>query len=658
MVYAEMTNSTLTCDQTRFNFLRKASADLSIQIDLKKLGSSRILYDTILDEYLADIHRGVHLTPLHLAALTGDTKFLDELKEECEGPATGITGEDENTKQRRHSSHANVKTAGGFTPLHLAASRGNNDVIEFLLDWSSEEATVASEEGFTALHLAAFGGWSETVKLLLEARKSDSAYVNARDKVFGRTALHIAAGRGEKDIVRLLLDMPDVNVCVPDGVRKLTPLHLAAMHGWKGYYPKRNLYLDSVIMLLEKAPAQINDKVGRMDVTLVDIALQQFNERVWRKLELMGVDNRMRFPPLHDNEDTWKNLYRQFNVSMEGHTSLHLAATQNNVDIVAHLVKVPGIDLNVPDVAYGMTPLHCSILTEALDAFKMLMSVEGVDVNAPLLPLSLLPRANAVTRLEHNESRNEDSKTKMLQPSDTALHIAIRCSPVGDLLHIVTKFCNHSKFNSTVYNDQRWVPWKLAWDRHTRENSNELREVLEMLEQHPSNATLKNAVSDEKKASQDSINAVLVTATLLAGVTFSALLQPPFGTDGVGQYNWNAVRCFWILDCLSFSFALYTILCCLGTTMRTMRSTQTQVGPKKLAAHLAMRQAHILMPLVGCLLLALGAFVAAGYGNLPRGDSSPMLVCTIFGISLVFTKALHTLLLSIKMFEGVILETA
>ncbi|MBS0204831.1 MAG: ankyrin repeat domain-containing protein [Planctomycetes bacterium] len=101
----------------------------------------------------------------------------------------------------------------GMTPLHLAADKGQDRVVEILLQAGADVNVPNANVQATPLQYAATGGFVQAVRVLLDA----NANVNATDSV-GRTPLMWAASKGQESVVKLLLERgADANQTTPAG---------------------------------------------------------------------------------------------------------------------------------------------------------------------------------------------------------------------------------------------------------------------------------------------------------------------------------------------------------------------------------------------------------------------------------------------------------
>ena len=117
-----------------------------------------------------------------------------------------------------------AKNAGGFTALIIAAQRGNEGLVELLLDGGASVHAVNNQGGDGPLHVAARERHGGVVDLLL----AQGAPVDALNGG-GMSALHLATIKGDLLIAQLLLTAgADVNGKTTDGS---TALHLAVEEG-------------------------------------------------------------------------------------------------------------------------------------------------------------------------------------------------------------------------------------------------------------------------------------------------------------------------------------------------------------------------------------------------------------------------------------------
>lgn len=143
--------------------------------------------------------------------------------------------------------------------LHVAASRGNYDLVRVLLD-RGINIDAQDSRGFTALHLAAMYGHEYTAALLL-LRHAD---VNPKDR-WGYTPLHAAGVAGEWRTVRVLVQYGGADIEATENTGK-TPLHIAVAGG----DPEDGGSLEAVIELLANGASQdAVDSSGKTPAQLV-----------------------------------------------------------------------------------------------------------------------------------------------------------------------------------------------------------------------------------------------------------------------------------------------------------------------------------------------------------------------------------------------------
>ncbi|GFG22243.1 isoform 4 of ankyrin-2 [Aspergillus udagawae] len=195
----------------------------------------------------------------------------------------------------------------GITPLHCAAHRGNEEMVELLLDHKAEINAIC-KNGNTAMHYAAEQGQRKVMKIL-QARRASSRVANRQ----GLTALHSAIGTAYDEATVPLLIKTRSDMDYPNVITGDTALHIAVEL-------KRQRI---VLFLLEKgANTNVLNKKG---LTPLQLAAKTDNCEALSVLLERGAKVEAR--------------------SMLGSRALHLAASEGNW-IAFDILLIGGADIN------------------------------------------------------------------------------------------------------------------------------------------------------------------------------------------------------------------------------------------------------------------------------------------------------------------------
>lgn len=265
------------------------------------------------------------------------------------------------------------------TPLHCAAARGNDEMVEFLLD-SGVNSNAVANDGSTALHMATQHGHRKAMKLLLcqpvNAQISNhkgsrslhlavetaaceatvpllvkhKAGVDSRNPRTGDTALHLAVEWRRPRVILFLLEQgAAVDMSNEDG---LTPLQLAV----------KTDNCEAISILLQRG-AHV-DARSFSGLTALQIAAQR---KHWIAFDLLVIGGA--------NLDTWNH---------NGETLLHEQARNSfsSTSIAAKLLKQgANIEARSPQ---GYTALQYAAMSGNKMMFMHLLSQGAkIDVLTP-----------------------------------------------------------------------------------------------------------------------------------------------------------------------------------------------------------------------------------------------------------------------------------
>eukprot|EP00210_Caulerpa_lentillifera_P005555 g5314.t1 len=202
---------------------------------------------------------------------------------------------------------------GSVSPLILAASHGHEYCVASLLA-AGADLTYQDERGWTPLHAACDNGKLHTVKVLVRyGIEFDMDFLELRTET-GWTALHNSARSGDVEILDTLVMVScDINAQCNAG---WTPLHVAVEMG----------HSDMVTHILKQPTLQLNIK-SKQGWTALHVAVDQDNVEIGKLLIQAKID-----------VDA---------TSEDGITPLHRAAYANKLEFGKLIVEKGKADLNV-----------------------------------------------------------------------------------------------------------------------------------------------------------------------------------------------------------------------------------------------------------------------------------------------------------------------
>lgn len=224
----------------------------------------------------------------------------------------------------------------------IAARHGNLDIIKYVLDKYPAMCAAHDTYGNTIFPEAIRHGHLDVVKYLIEHGKADM--LQPCKTISGHpNAVHQVAQFGHLQILKYFVEEKSADVNASDEFGR--PIVFFAATGKHHAIVK---------YLLEEKKADLTRIDFRGDNVLYVAVRESDLELIEHLLDEWKV-------PLDVN---WKNKY--------GTTILHMAAFQDQVDILSYLVEKKRVDVNIAD-DYGQTPLHSAALGNAQKSCEYLI---------------------------------------------------------------------------------------------------------------------------------------------------------------------------------------------------------------------------------------------------------------------------------------------
>ena len=423
-----------------------------------------------------------------------------------------LAAEHEHTQTAEEIIHlganVNAHTADGNTALLLAAKRGKKETVHLLVKRGADVNSVNNAEN-TALLLAMKNDKTETAAELMgtDTKVTDKDHMTPAVKASNthivselvkhganvqacdsnrNTALHLAVMNGQMDMLSLLVELGvDANARNADGN---TALHLAVM--------KNHTRLVSQLVTLGADPNVPNATRN----SALHVAVMGKHVEMASQLIALGADTNMRnadwqtalhladmnddanmisqliiarsetiapgkddktsarhSPAMNTQEPISFQAIKDFGLTLDHETALHLAAKEGYAHTVSELVKA-GASTEVRDTHWN-TPLHLAASNGWTEVVSKLV-INGANINAknmdgdtPLL-LSIKNNHTQIFLKLINLGANLDKRNEKCH---TALFLAVK----SNLIHMARELCR-SGANLEVSDADRNTPLHLA----------------------------------------------------------------------------------------------------------------------------------------------------------------------------------------------------
>ncbi|KAB2636804.1 ankyrin repeat-containing protein [Pyrus ussuriensis x Pyrus communis] len=503
---------------------------------------------------------------LYEAAATGDVGFLGKIRD------------------GRLTADLFQKTPEENNILHIAAEfKQINFIKEVKIHHESPRFWATNKNGETPLHVAARVGCDEVVKFLIDHTRSlpiegvDSEEEPIDGEAYKKllwmtnlemdTALHVAVRYDHAGVVKLLMGA-DPELCCSCYSIKESPLFLAVRAGSTSI----------AVYILNETPTNISPSFqGTNGVTALHVAATRkyfadkgiVESMVSRNPGIIKEVDEIGWTPLHyaslkGNRIAAKLLIQNSNSACYipdklGMSALHVAAYAGHTEIIEELIQ------RCPDICdcvtqKGQTALHAAVLGEKIDVVKYILKTPKLailinkadnDGNTPWHLAAIRKNSKIVAILRRDSRLNRTAiNKKFLQVSDillannTGRKEIIKSRNVhhlGDIVVPVPYFQQEMKQEFKKFESQEEISTS-----ETLVNTTNTRENLQAY----SNPTFNK--NDGK----------LVVATVIATVTFTALINPPggFKEDGTSVLREKAAyKIFSGFNGLSFVLSVFAI---------------------------------------------------------------------------------------------------
>ncbi|XP_030951303.1 ankyrin repeat-containing protein At5g02620-like isoform X2 [Quercus lobata] len=479
-------------------------------------------------------------------------------------------------------------TVEGNSVLHLAAKSGNAQITKRILAIDSQQSLLYEKnwKGDTALHIAARLGHFDMTKLLITSANDREVEVKMEllrmENLEKNTALHEAIKNDHYDIMQLLVK-EDPSLTFLTNNAGESPLFLAVDRG----------FYKIAIHILEAVPECSN--VGRKSMNVLHAAVIRTQRNFVGKLleacpsAIVEADDFGWIPlhyAAHFGNAKFVNLFLKKNMSLvyikekAGMSALHISAKEGHVDVTRTLIT------ECPD--------SCELLDKKDRTALHLAAESG---NSKLVKVFLQTLATEDLINQQDKEGNTPFHLAAMEGRYALLMMLVKDRRIDwmamnkagmstvDIIQSVyrLKSGKKEKFMSKLNRDDIRLSLERIVDRHTMEvqtldteGHGQLIQETERNETAEQNKVKDTALIATKKrlkrqeAIRKMIDLNFVVATIIASVTYAAVIQVPGGNDdddGEATLRENKYfKIFMIFNACAFVFSLLSMLFhfCIG----------------------------------------------------------------------------------------------
>nr|VDC92525.1 unnamed protein product [Brassica oleracea] len=465
------------------------------------------------------------------AAAKGDTSFLDLSK--------------------LHHSDFNKVTPHNNNLLHIATKHQRRYFAAAILDLCPSLLLRENNNGDTPLHVAASVGSFQILQFLVNEVASDIENLGVTTKQLLRTtnkqqdtALHVALKNGHGDVAKLLVGL-DAGLLEMANNNNESPLYLAVE---RGLFDVAGHILERFPLVSGKGPKGMNALHAAVDSDIVTTdflrKLMETRSEMIKEVDVIG------WTPLHYSVWLEKieitQLFLQqdssaaYTSDKEGQCPLHLAASTGQIDAYRELVGSCPYVWELVD-GKGRTSLHSAVISGQRGIIQCILDM-------PEISLHLLN--------ESDVDGNTPLHLSVVYKCHTILVLFLRNKRVDKL--VMNR--NHLTAAELFYSQKQEISFKVAMAYYA------LQRYYKQPSQQQNIETKKQEKADveESNARHDCAmyEVHLFVAVLVATVAFAAAFQLPGGykPDGTPVLNEEvAFTCFLVFDTIAFIFSVATV---------------------------------------------------------------------------------------------------